>query len=748
MVLASSDARPGKAVTPSPSNTSLADFGYAQLDIAMTLIRKCWWVGLLLVFALPAFADNVSYQTISTAAQKSNDLSRQALVMIFGDVVINPFAPSQQTLIGSLFGIINGVLSAVALFWFLTVTVKGLVKAGHQGQVFNGGRSALYPIMTFAGFITLLPTSSGWSVSQLVMLWATSVMGIGSANLLTDNAVDQMSNGYSMVTQPTAPATRSAARGIFEMNLCKYAINTELQSLYEDGVATTAMMSTRGGDGQYVTGNGSAVCGTVKTPDSARTGAWDLLFDSKVDTQSVVSAQRQALDTMQSSMDQAASSFTDTYLSKRDSDSGSFQDVETQIQNAAAAYENTVNQALNKIDFKDTLQSQLSSQIKSYGWLALGSWYHTFATANSKSNDVANATPSVTGMTSTGEFGTGDLYNQVFSAYRSQVQNSTYTAPLGSQTAKDDGAAATAADPNAVFVGVFRSPIQRLTSTLATARIGTQNGSSEQINPLIKMQIIGDYTLGTTETLMAAYGATWAIASLASNSAVGWASKVFAVDTGAVVKDVLAAYAPLFYFFMAGLFAIGFSLAVYLPAVPFLFWMIGAFNWLVSVLVGCAAGPMWSATHLGAEEDKGSRSAYGYIFLIDMMLRPSLMVLGFFFAAAAAAAGGTLLNLLFASALANANADSIMGIVKLVGWLMMYARIATFGVTRLFGLQSSLADYVISFLGGREGANLMGGMVDNVKGMFASAGNATNRVPGVRTQGRGNSGGDSTDGIR
>nr|WP_260630653.1 DotA/TraY family protein [Pseudomonas syringae] len=97
-----------------------------------------------------------------------------------------------------------------------------------------------------------------------------------------------------------------------------------------------------------------------------------------------------------------------------------------------------------------------------------------------------------------------------------------------------------------------------------------------------------------------------------------------------MVKDVLGALAPMFYFVMFALLAIGFSLAVFLPAVPFLFWMMGVFNWVVSVLVGCAAGPMWAATHLGAEEDKGSRSAYGYIFLIDMMLRPSLMVLGFF----------------------------------------------------------------------------------------------------------------------
>ena len=715
----------------------------------MKLTNKFWWVGLLLVFSLPALADTVDYQTIAAAAQKTNDLSRQALVMIFGDVVLNPFGPSTPTLIGSLFALINGFLSVLALFWFLAITMRTIVKSGHQGQVFNGGRSAVYPIMTFAGFITLLPTASGWSLAQLVMLWATSVMGVGGANLLTDKAVDMMSSGYSMVTQPTAPVTRSSARGIFEMNLCKYAITRALQSLYADGEANTPLMTTKGGNGQYDTGNGSAVCGSAKTPNTGRTGTWNLLFDSDVDTNGVITAQRQALDTMQSSMDQAARSFVDTYLSKRDQDVGSFQDAETQIQNAAAEYENTVNQALTKIDFKDTLQSQLSSQIKSSGWVALGSWYHTFATANSKTNDVASSTPVVTGMSHVGEHGTSDLYNQVFAAYRAQVQNSTYTAPLGTQTAKDDGAAVTAEDPNSVFVSFFKNPMQMITSGIATLKVGTDANFSNQVNPLIKMQAIGDYTLVATETSMAVYALAVGAASAASNSVLGTLGQVFGINGGEVAKDVLGALAPIFFFVMFALMAIGFSLAVFLPAVPFLFWMTGVFNWIVSVLVGCAAGPMWAATHLGAEEDKGSRSAYGYIFLIDMMLRPALMVLGFFFAAVAVMAGGTILNLLFASALANANADSIVGLFKMIGWLMIYARIATFGVTRIFGLQASLADYVISFLGGREGANVMGGMVDNMKGMFGAAGGGAQRMPGMRSQPRRNpGGGGGGDGIQ
>lgn len=711
----------------------------------MKLLKQLQAAALLCAASCPAFADGVDYQTISDAAQKTGDLSRQALVMIFGDVVTSPFQPGQATLIGSLFAVLNGVLCTVALVWFLVVTLKTLFKGGQDGKVFSAGRTMLHPVMSFAGFITLIPTGSGWSLSQLVMLWAASTMGVGSANILTDKAADMISSGMSLVVQPTAPSTRSAARAVFEMNLCKYATNRELAMLYQDGQARTAQMTTKGGNGDYTTGNGSAICGSARIPEPS-SGVFDGLFTAPVSTDSVTAAERQALDTMQTTLDAAASAFVDAYLSRRDQDSGTLVDAETSVQNAAAAYETTVNQALNQLNYKDSLQSQLTSQLKTYGWLSLGAWYHTFATANSKTNAVANATPVTTGSSLQGETGTGDLYHQVFTAYRAQVQNSTYTAPLGTQVAKDDGAALNATDPDAVFISFFRNPMQRITKAIATGEIGTDADFSHQVNPLIKMQTIGDYTLLGGEAAMTTWTLTLAAASTADNSVMGKIGGFLFINPGAVVKDVLTELSPPFYFVMLLLFAVGFSLAVFLPAVPFLYWMIGVFNWLVSVMVGCAAGPMWSATHLGAEEDKGSRSAYGYIFLIDMMLRPSLMVLGFFFASVAVMAGGTLLNILFAPALANANADSIIGLVKMIGWLMIYARIATFGVTRVFGLQATLADYVITFLGGAGMAGIMGGMVDDVKGMFAAAGGGSRRTPGL--QNVPSRGSDKEDGVK
>lgn len=55
------------------------------------------------------------------------------------------------------------------------------------------------------------------------------------------------------------------------------------------------------------------------------------------------------------------------------------------------------------------------------------------------------------------------------------------------------------------------------------------------------------------------------------------------------------------------------------------------------------------ATHLGTSQDRGSRAAYGYIYFIDTMIRPALMVFGFFFASVAIVATGTILHALLVS---------------------------------------------------------------------------------------------------
>ncbi|TBN97304.1 conjugal transfer protein [Salmonella enterica subsp. salamae serovar 13,22:z:-] len=685
-----------------------------------------------LLWASSALADTaVSFDSIENAAKRSTDLSRQLLVMIFGDVVTNPLS-TNATMVGQLFFIFNGIVFVLAVIWFLLISLKHITKAGHTGKVFGSGATPMAVVTTVAGFLFLVPTVSGWSLAQLVFLWAVSVMGIGSANLMTDKIADLMKSGYSLVMQPVAPQTVSSARAIYEMNLCMYATNAELSGMYSQyGKSDTPLMSIKTTTEGFEITNGSASCGSARLPTPSKNSFTGWLFAPDVNTDAIESAQRNAMNQMQNTLNQNASSFVTALLNKQKNGGGTLPDAETAIQQAARTYEDSINAVVNAQGNGDELATAMTTELKRSGWLSLGAWYQTFATANQKVNDAVALKPVVSGQSSLGDIGVSDTLNNVMTAYQAQLQNSPYTPPLGTQTAKETQEAKDASSPDTVFVNILDKPLLNFTNYIAKLNIGSDQVNSDQMNPLLKMKAIGDYTLASTEIAFVSFSAVKISVDTYANGFTGKIFSILSLKGSDLLRNTISTISPFVYFVLLMLFGIGFSLSVYLPMIPFIFWLSAAANWIVSVLVGSTGGSLWAATHIGTEEEKGSRSAYGYIFLIDAQIRPMLMVLGFLFASLVVVAIGTLLNMLFGPTIANVQANSITGIVSLVGLLMIYARICTTTVTRVFALQVTMPDYVISWLGGREAASILGGMAESTKNIFAGFSHGLMRTPGA-----------------
>ncbi|EAA6918468.1 hypothetical protein DRX41_23205 [Salmonella enterica subsp. enterica] len=706
----------------------------------MKIILRALSAGLA-VSAVPAMA-SVTYQDIVSAATNSDDLSRQALVTIFGDVVTNPLSTSSPTLIGNMFGVFNGIISVLAVVWFAFIGIRHVVRSGHQGQVFDTGRDIVGTLSVVSGFLMIVPTGNGWSLAQLIMLWGASIMGVGSANIMVQLAADNIANGYSMTVQPVQVSTRTAARGIFEMELCKYAINSGLNDFNQTARSSTSLMTesskTAGGNYTVTVSNGSGICGTaslsVEGNGTTNQSSISKFFNpfSSTEYNSVIAAQRTAMDNMIRDMDSTANEFVTTFLEKRNTGNGTLPDIETRIQRAADDYERAVQKALPADNNEQSRKEALKSYLTTYGWVALGAWYQTFATANQRLAELADRAPAVTSLSSLGEVGDTDLFVAVTGAYKTQLQNTSYTPSLGTVTSADEQLLSNTNTPQDALIKPTEKFGQWLTNSLATewSETGT---SSNQVNPLIKMKNIGDRAMVAAEGIWVTYTTARVLVAGGEKSFLG---KVLNNLTSVLstANALLEALAPPVYFLLFLMFCAGFSLSIYLPFIPFIFWMTGIGNWISSVLIGCTAGPLWGATHLGTSQDRGSRAAYGYIYLIDSMIRPPLMVFGFFFASVAIIAAGTILNVLFGSALTNVQINSFTGIFSLAGFLLIYARICTTIVAAIFSLQAYLPDHVINFLGGRDGANTLGNLASSVKDIFAGSNRNIRHAPSVREE--------------
>lgn len=153
--------------------------------------------------------------------------------------------------------------------------------------------------------------------------------------------------------------------------------------------------------------------------------------------------------------------------------------------------------------------------------------------------------------------------------------------------------------------------------------------------------------------------------------------------------------------------------------VPFIIWFGGVTSWFAVVGEALIASPLWGLTHLdGDGEGMGQRSAHGYIFLLNVLFRPALMMIGFALGGAGVIVLGTLLNTMFGTAMANAQFDSTTGLVSIVGFIALYVSMCLTLIHGCFNLIHIVPDQVFAWIGGQMSGSLGRDTDDRTKQVF------------------------------
>jgi conjugal transfer/type IV secretion protein DotA/TraY len=665
---------------------------------------------LLALLSVPAIAaDDTSLSTIAEAAKRSGDKSRQALVSIFGDVVNNPLASGGgggDTILANLFQTTNGGLLVIGGLFACYVWWRKLTQVAHDGSIFGRAQHAMWgPVRIVWGIASLVPTANGWALSQLLMLWAASLLGVGIANIGTDGAVSAFSDGKGMIVEPAMPDTIVLARSLFEANLCMHSMN-----------AGQAMSAANGGfdfANEYVqqfglpngfilqSPNKAKVCGGASLDEKllAPTPQSTNWFGPSFDTATIYQAHLRALNAMQQALSKDALDFVNAATSQLNGTTATLPDANQAIERAALQYETFVNQeAGKKAGDIGALATKLGENMKSGGWWTLGAWYQTFAQANSKLSNAVAGKAQIYGESFAGDQGIPAVRDTILKSYKTQQAASSNSVALG-QTVST-----TNTDTSKFLGSLFSNPGQNIVYYVTNADLKSGGGTT---NPLIKMKNLGDYTLATAEGAVATYTAAKVVVSVANGPNVPALLVNAVTGLGSAAKGFVEAISPFFLMIVIPMFLIGAGLSLYLPLVPFIIWFGAIINWLVVVLEAIIAAPLWAITHLDGEGDgMGGRSAHGYIFLLNVMVRPILMVIGFFGGGAILVVGGTFLNEIYGIAVANVQFDSVTGLVSMIAILFIYFSICLTLIHSCFNLILIVPDQVINWVGGTASSTL------------------------------------------
>jgi conjugal transfer/type IV secretion protein DotA/TraY len=752
-----------------------------QLGLLAGLVDLILWPMLAHAQVSPGIASAQSIQPYLSATP-SSDLSTSVLTAAIGKFFSSPFSQIASspgsTLLSSVFVIFNTAVFAVGVAFASYGIGSGIVQSAHEGQVLGKRMSAVWmPIRMSVGIGGLAPIFGGYNLAQAVMMFMAT-LGIGIANYMYTGLLGG-TNGLESLVSPSfvAPVSggdtfKQAAYQIFVDQVCMDAYITQNGQAQAMGatipsgslqVSTAPSTGTMQAQVLFGTADNPTLCGSVSVQSpaaDATNGQTGSSFGGyRVNsvnyaqiTQETESAYAKTFPAFVTNVEALANNWyqadqnaqlgtgsgtSSASLSPTSSGASTgvipafpLSDLDAQ----ASAFADSVSTSLGA-DASTTsqggaiMQSALSNMMAG-GWFNLGGWYGTFAEVQSAINQAAAQVKLVGQAPSAAALSIESIHDL---AVRMQTLIDQAVAPSAAAGSFGSTPTGNSSWGQALVTGIIRIGVNGSAGSSGGAFSGNLTmaglpGNFPVVNPVIMSKNMGDWMMVTAEagtvatTLLSGSvtglaGPAAEIAAPASGllgRAVKFAGdKAMSLATGGVVK---------LHQLMTAIFLVGALFSLYIPMIPFIHWWGGLTQYVVSVFEGLAASPLWAFAHLDAEgEGMGQKAERGYLFGMNMLFRPALMVIGFVLAAAVVTPLGSVLVYLFVQAMANAQGNSVTGVASVIGYLIIFFVMMSTLVGTVFNAITVLPDQIIGWVGHATGMQLGKEVEGRVNQMFVGA---------------------------
>ncbi len=699
--------------------------------------RMKYCFGLLLLLGAPSAWANSIFQIAPY------DQSRLYLNLLFGTVGNVLPAGGSDLLKKAILDFNSAVLVLGGIIIIYSLVVSS-INTSHDGEMLGKKwHSVWIPIRAAAGFALLIPVKTagvgGYALIQVFAMYVI-VQGIGAADYIWNDAVKTLIMGGGQVKMATSSGAYEAASVMFQDWVCAY----EAAKLQTAASGNQVNVTSQVYNNQILIGFDGAkpgICGNVN------------LYPQTSGPENQVQQQlNQASLTMSELVQTAANDYVAEYPIETDAPS-----IENIIQEAASGYTATAQaiaqsvgaaamqkyikqkQAANgggswwqNFSGATTTDGQLIEYSKAVGWFYAGSLYLTMAHASNHTVDVNIKGPTVS---------PADV--QAVESLLSTSDRSTFTQVL---SAAQTFSSPTKIDPNfnfnfpqgpsgidEIFYYAFmpawsewKSYLQGVFQTIPAMFKG-----DFQSNPILNLQSLGHALMVNVEEYWIAYSAI--LFSLTLVGSVMACENPFPYAITAALQYVMpfvAASSML-------IFPAGALLGYYIPFVPALIFTMSAIGWLIMCIETMIAMPIVALGILYPEgqHEVFGKSEPGIFLLINVFLRPPLMILGFVAGYLLVYIGVGAFNIAYALLLGQEDTSSI-SIIGTSMSLNIYALFMIGIVQRCFSLIHLVPDRVMRWIGHHDqlagelgGSQELQGIRSSVEGGAGRVGQAAMDAP-------------------
>lgn len=658
-------------------------------------------VGLFVIlFTLPEYA--FAYDFIWT--NRPEDRSIMYLGQIFGSVGSALPGVANST-VSELFKIFNiAVLSLGAIVVSYTI-VLSTINTAQEGEVMGKKWSSVWiPLRAAMGMAMLIPTTSGYSLIQVLMMQIV-VYGVAAANQVWAVTVASIGAGTGVFAKTSVEGDRAAATlGLMKSMVCRATIEFDPNCKISFSNKKASAYIVRSADKvQLMVGlendpNYYNVCGGMESVGGST---------SYTSLAAVLNTNKDVMLAAAGTMKPIADNFVEN---------GST----TGLASTVASVSSTIADGISKTPLLTPVDVQSTDALKN-GWLFAGAFYFELVKASNFPKftfpkEITTPLPT-------------SVATDCQSAIYKYVNNASAAVPAGTGAAPTGGSTLNANSTLVMQRSGVDSHVGGLYDLIANAVKGAtvdvmmeltkgtkkpdgtyyQMGEAGFVDPVSAMRNFGSSIMITCENLwfaiiLAAFLVLILGCIMSGMNPLCWA-------LGAMISILT----PILTLIIGLLWGAGAAIGIYLPMVPYLVFTFTALGWMLLVIETMAAAPVVALGLVSPAQENLGKASASVMLITNVFLRPSLMVIGFVIAVKLVTAAITMVNYGF-MATVNASTGNI-GIFGCIALLCLYGGMCIGIIHECFSLVYVLPDKITRWIGGQaEQSSGIKQQLDEAKG--------------------------------
>lgn len=690
-------------------------------------------------------------------ATSCTDHSVDMLRSIFGPVIdalvtgADPDSVSAASnVIATMMSFFNSGILIVGTLIVSYVAAMGTINTANDGEAMGRNWSSLWtPVRIVAGGAVLLPTASGYSFIQLVVLMF-ALWGVGFANgtYKTGMAIGVLSPD-GVVQGVNDPGSfyglRDFGKQYLAASYCARAASQIYPGAQVSAAPSADKTTTNGGRTEYLfqikdrnattnLGGGEPLCGTVSIsqytaqPAKDATGIEAALEQLRAAAQN---AKIQAATNLMTDLEAWVNTWPDDISGDWSNvDSAKFNELVNSAETQVAA---ALMAALSDTTAVKSGFQSLATSLTSEGWAMSGGWYQRvgevrgrIAAITSESVGSVSA-PSLSALPADAAasllIGSVTTVTEAISK-KSEIKGN-YKAPtsgpgdLTSVIPKDAQSDINIGSINADFDAKVSLWINSMMESMVEMATGANTsgttplcGTAGQMGgSLNRMKCIGDY-LTVARAGIGAADVAIKTGATALRVVAGTLSSVKGVGTGLDLDKVVTPIwdwvieVPVKQLAMMATYIepMAFYFGVFLPSLPYVIFMTVVVGWILAVLQSLIAAPLWAVMHMTPDRTFVGSQSQGYLLLLSLFARPALAVVGLF---AAMLVSDPIIDFIAKGFFAMRGAvvtstgtvGAISSFLSFAWWFMVFGLTLLPVLYMTFGLPQILPDHVLRWIG-------------------------------------------------